>query len=71
MSAPQWRERPDRPIYEDPRLEPVAKLVPYYRNMWLDADFNEQHQEVIDAYKRQYEYYKQLLNEGKHYEPKF
>ena len=63
--------KPDRPISEDPRLEDIAKLVPFYRNLWIESDFHDDHPEVVAAYKRQYEHYKQLLNEGKHYEPKF
>ena len=71
MSKPQWRERPDRPISEDPRLEDIAKLVPFYRNLWIESDFNEDHPEVVESYKRMYEHYQQLLKDGKHYEPKF
>jgi len=67
----QWRERPDRPMHEDDRLESIAKLVPYYRNLWIEADFDGEDQELIDGYKRLYEHYNQLLKEGKHYEPKF
>lgn len=69
--AAQWRERPDRPMHEDPRLEPIAKLVPYYRNLWIESDFNEDHPEVVEQYRRLYEHYSQLLKEGKYYEPKF
>ena len=71
MSKPQWRERPDRPISEDPRLEDIAKLVPFYRNLWIEADFHDHPPETIEAYKRLYEHYQQLLKEGKYYEPKF
>lgn len=71
MSSPQWRERPDRPMHEDPRLEPIAKLVPYYRNLWIDADFNDEPQTTIDGYKRLYEHYQDLALKGVHYVPKF
>ena len=71
MSSPQWRERPDRPMHEDDRLEPIAKLVPYYRNLWIEADFNEEHPDIVCQYKCMYELYSKLLKEGKHYEPKF
>jgi len=67
----QWRERPDRPMHEDDRLESIARLVPYYRNLWIEADFEGESQELIDGYKRLYEHYNKLLKEGKHYEPKF
>jgi len=67
----QWRERPDRPMHEDDRLESIARLVPYYRNIWIEADFEGESQELIDGYKRLYEHYSKLLKEGKHYEPKF
>jgi hypothetical protein len=67
----QWRERPDRPMHEDERLEPIARLVPYYRNLWVEADFDDEPQEVVEGYKRLYEHYSKLLKEGKHYEPKF
>jgi hypothetical protein len=67
----QWRERPDRPMHEDDRLESIARLVPYYRNLWIEADFEGESQELIDGYKRLYEHYSKLLKEGKHYEPKF
>ena len=71
MSKPQWRERPDRPISEDPRLEDIAKLVPFYRNLWIESDFHEDHPEVVESYKRMYEHYLKLLKDGKYYEPKF
>lgn len=71
MSKPQWRERPDRPISEDPRLEDIAKLVPFYRNLWIESDFHDDPPETVEAYKRLYEHYQQLLKEGKYYEPKF
>lgn len=58
-------------MHEDDRLESIARLVPYYRNLWIEADFEGESQELIDGYKRLYEHYKQLLKEGKHYEPKF
>ena len=67
----QWRERPDRPMHEDDRLESIARLVPYYRNLWIEADFEGESQELIEGYKRLYEHYSKLLKEGKHYEPKF
>ena len=69
--AAQWRERPDRPMHEDDRLEPIARLVPYYRNLWIEADFEGESQELIEGYKRLYEHYSKLLKEGKAYEPKF
>ena len=71
MSKPQWRERPDRPISEDDRLENLASLVPYYRNLWIESDFHDDPSETVEAYKRQYEHYLQLLKDGKYYEPKF
>ena len=64
-----WRE--PRPMHEDDRLESIARLVPYYRNLWIEADFEGESQELIDGYKRLYEHYSKLLKEGKHYEPKF
>ena len=70
MSA-HWRERPDRPMHEDDRLESIARLVPYYRNLWIESDFNDDPPETVESYKRLYEHYNQLLKEGKHYEPKF
>lgn len=63
--------KPDRPISEDPRLDDIAKLVPFYRNLWIEADFHDDPPETVEAYKRLYEHYQQLLKEGKYYEPKF
>ena len=71
MSKPRWRERPDRPISEDPRLDDIAKLVPFYRNLWIESDFHDDPPETVEAYKRLYEHYLQLLKDGKYYEPKF
>jgi hypothetical protein len=71
MSSPQWRERTDRPMHEDERLESIARLVPYYRNLWIESDFHDDPPETVESYKRLYEHYSKLLKEGKHYEPKF
>lgn len=71
MSGPQWRERPDRPIYEDPRLEDLATLVKTYRNLYFDSDFNDELPKVTQGYKLLYEHYKGLLAQGHHYLPKF
>ena len=64
-----WRE--SRPMHEDDRLEPIARLVPYYRNLWIESDFHDDPPETVEGYKRLYEHYSKLLKEGKHYEPKF
>jgi hypothetical protein len=64
-----WRE--SRPMHEDDRLEPIARLVPYYRNLWIESDFHDDPPETVESYKRLYEHYLKLLKEGKHYEPKF
>jgi hypothetical protein len=69
MKQKDWRD--SHPIYEDERLEDIAKLVPFYRNLWVEADFHDDPPETVQAYKRLYEHYKQLLKDGKHYEPKF
>ena len=64
-----WRE--SKPISEDDRLENLASLVPYYRNLWIESDFHDDHPEVVESYKRLYEHYLKLLKDGKYYEPKF
>ena len=63
-----WRV--DRPVCDDDRLECLHKLVPYYRNLWVDADFEDRHIEAM-YFKAQYELYKERLDAGLAYEPKF
>lgn len=68
--AAQWRERPDRPIHEDPRLTPLEPMVRHYRTLWLEADFDERHDEAAH-FERLYRMYKERLANGSHYEPLF
>jgi len=66
----QWRERPDRPIHEDPRLESISRLAIYHRNQWVEYDFDGE-TDLAEQHKMLYDHYSQLLKEGKAYEPKF
>jgi hypothetical protein len=59
----------DRPIHEDPRLEPVSPLVRHYRNLMIEADFNDE--PTYATYKGLYEHYLALEKSGMMYEPKF
>jgi hypothetical protein len=59
----------DKPMHEDDRLEDLTKLVSFYRNLFIEADFNDD--PLASMYEKEYERVKALLAEGKHYEPKF
>jgi predicted urease superfamily metal-dependent hydrolase len=62
-----WRE--PRPISQDPRLTDVQQLVRHYRNMMIEADFNDD--PSYPHWKLEYERVKLLHDNGVYYEPNF
>jgi hypothetical protein len=62
-----WRD--PRPIHKDPRLTDVSGLVRHYRNLWMEADFNDE--PMAKEYERRYRHYQQLEKSGVYYEPLF
>ena len=70
MSGPQWRERPDKPMHEDNRLQDITQLVNRYRQLWQDADFADNDVEA-ENYYREYMRLRELVAKGVHYEPRF
>jgi hypothetical protein len=62
-----WRE--PRVIQDDPRLDYIPHLLTLYRNMMIDADFNDD--PSYPMWKQQYERIEALHKQGVEFEPKF
>ena len=65
-----WKGYPDRPMHQDPRLTALEPLVRHYRNLWLEADFDERYEEA-KHFEALYRLYRERLASGSHYEPLF